>query len=407
MKRRRFISFVFVLILCFGMSGCGKEKKTTAPNKFQSDYMEVWGGTTVEEGDFRVINGLLYYIDFETMEGIPICNKPNCRHISWKEDRNTKCDAANIDISTVFPYEGKLYGFRSLSDGGSELVVSDLDGGDWKSKGMFITAEEIFQGGVVVGNQMFFLKDVVVRPEDHITEMRTDTVMCVLNFDTMELKELRREKGVFSIQFLGGTKDYQIYSVQEDNGIKCYQFDYDEEESKEISLKNRTQSVVKADETGFYYNSGIDYPKEVYKHDLETSENEICISEEEAKAAFGKEYLQLIIWDVRKDGILFHLVDEKEGDVFWKESKSGEIKRLYLEENLPKKNSRLNSFMFGTEDGIGFSYLQSLDSDNIEWYGYISWEDLLAGKNNIKTLVETKFTGGGKPLDEEGNVIGE
>ena len=64
MKRRRFISFVFVLILCFGMSGCGKEKKTTAPNKFQSDYMEVWGGTTVEEGDFRVINGLLYYIDF-------------------------------------------------------------------------------------------------------------------------------------------------------------------------------------------------------------------------------------------------------------------------------------------------------------------------------------------------------
>ena len=341
--------------------------------------MEVWGGTTVEEGDFRVINGLLYYIDFETMEGIPICNKPNCRHISWKEDRNTKCDAANIDISTVFPYEGKLYGFRSLSDGGSELVVSDLDGGDWKSKGMFITAEEIFQGGVVVGNQMFFLKDVVVRPEDHITEMRTDTVMCVLNFDTMELKELRREKGVFSIQFLGGTKDYQIYSVQEDNGIKCYQFDYDEEESKEISLKNRTQSVVKADETGFYYNSGIDYPKEVYKHDLETSENEICISEEE----------------------------EKEGDVFWKESKSGEIKRLYLEENLPKKNSRLNSFMFGTEDGIGFSYLQSLDSDNIEWYGYISWEDLLAGKNNIKTLVETKFTGGGKPLDEEGNVIGE
>ena len=407
MKRRRFISFVFVLILCFGMSGCGKEKKTTAPNKFQSDYMEVWGGTTVEEGDFRVINGLLYYIDFETMEGIPICNKPNCRHISWKEDRNTKCDAANIDISTVFPYEGKLYGFRSLSDGGSELVVSDLDGGDWKSKGMFITAEEIFQGGVVVGNQMFFLKDVVVRPEDHITEMRTDTVMCVLNFDTMELKELRREKGVFSIQFLGGTKDYQIYSVQEDNGIKCYQFDYDEEESKEISLKNRTQSVVKADETGFYYNSGIDYPKEVYKHDLETSENEICISEEEAKAAFGKEYLQLIIWDVREDGILFHLVDEKEGDVFWKESKSGEIKRLYLEENLPKKNSRLNSFMFGTEDGIGFSYLQSLDSDNIEWYGYISWEDLLAGKNNIKTLVETKFTGGGKPLDEEGNVIGE
>ena len=90
------------------------------------------------------------------MEGIPICNKPNCRHISWKEDRNTKCDAANIDISTVFPYEGKLYGFRSLSDGGSELVVSDLDGGDWKSKGMFITAEEIFKQGLSWEIRCFF-----------------------------------------------------------------------------------------------------------------------------------------------------------------------------------------------------------------------------------------------------------
>ena len=93
--------------------------------------------------------------------------------------------------------------------------------------------------------------------------------------------------------------------------------------------------------------------------------------------------------------------------MFLKENDSGEIRKLSLAENLSRENCVLNSCMFGTEDGIGFSYLQSLDSDSIERYGYISWEDLLAGKNNIKTLVETKFTGGGKPLDEEGNVIGE
>lgn len=49
MKRRHFISFVFVLILCIGMIGCGKEKKTTASDKFQSDYMEIGVGTTVEK----------------------------------------------------------------------------------------------------------------------------------------------------------------------------------------------------------------------------------------------------------------------------------------------------------------------------------------------------------------------
>ena len=83
MKRRHFISFVFVLILYIGMIGCGKEKKTTASDKFQSDYMEIGVGTTVEKGYFGVINGLLYYVDFETMNAVPICNKPDCRHISW------------------------------------------------------------------------------------------------------------------------------------------------------------------------------------------------------------------------------------------------------------------------------------------------------------------------------------
>ena len=155
MKRRHFISFVFVLILYIGMIGCGKEKKTTASDKFQSDYMEIGVGTTVEKGYFGVINGLLYYVDFETMNAVPICNKPDCRHISWMEDRNTKCNAANTDIWNLFPYKGKLYGFRSLADGGSELVVSDLDGSNWKSKGMFIKAEESFHEGVVVKDQMF------------------------------------------------------------------------------------------------------------------------------------------------------------------------------------------------------------------------------------------------------------
>ena len=406
MKRRRFISFVFVLILCFGMSGCGKEKKTTAPNIFQSDYMEVWGGTTVEEGDFRVINGLLYYIDFETMEGIPICNKPNCRHISWKEDRNTKCDAANIDISTVFPYEGKLYGFRSLSDGGSELVVSDLDGGDWKSKGMFITAEEIFQGGVVVGNQMFFLKDVVVRPEDHITEMRTDTVMCVLNFDTMELKELRREKGVFSIQFLGGTKDYQIYSVKGEDGVTCYQFDYKKEVSKEISLYDIPGRIIGADETGFYYNSGIDYPSAVYRYHFETGENEVFVSKEEAKAAYGKDVFSLSLWDVREEGILFKIWYGEDQRLFLKEADSGKLRQLSLSEELLKEDFVLNGMLFKNEEGLGFEYTQYLDMDQINWYGYISWEDLLSDENNVKVLIEPRMTSRGYPLDEDGNVIG-
>ena len=196
MKRRHFISFVFVLILYIGMIGCGKEKKTTASDKFQSDYMEIGVGTTVEKGYFGVINGLLYYVDFETMNAVPICNKPDCRHISWMEDRNTKCNAANTDIWNLFPYKGKLYGFRSLADGGSELVVSDLDGSNWKSKGMFIKAEESFHEGVVVKDQMFYLKDVALR-EEEAAEPELETVMCMLDLDTMKSRDLQRTRHFF------------------------------------------------------------------------------------------------------------------------------------------------------------------------------------------------------------------
>lgn len=73
MKRRHFISFVFVLILCIGMIGCGKEKKTTASDKFQSDYMEIGVGTTVEKGYFGVINGL-----FRKQRGSESCIWKRC-----------------------------------------------------------------------------------------------------------------------------------------------------------------------------------------------------------------------------------------------------------------------------------------------------------------------------------------
>lgn len=298
MKRRHFISFVFVLILYIGMIGCGKEKKTTASDKFQSDYMEIGVGTTVEKGYFGVINGLLYYVDFETMNAVPICNKPDCRHISWMEDRNTKCNAANTDIWNLFPYKGKLYGFRSLADGGSELVVSDLDGSNWKSKGMFIKAEESFHEGVVVKDQMFYLKDVALR-EEEAAEPELETVMCMLDLDTMKSREICRERGTFSIQFLGGTKDYQIYSVKGEDGVTCYQFDYKKEVSKEISLYDIPGRIIGADETGFYYNSGIDYPSAVYRYHFETGENEVFVSKEEAKAAYGKDVFSLSLWDVR------------------------------------------------------------------------------------------------------------
>lgn len=116
---------------------------------------------------------------------------------------------------------------------------------------------------------MFYLKDVALR-EEEAAEPELETVMCMLDLDTMKSREICRERGTFSIQFLGGTKDYQIYSVKGEDGVTCYQFDYKKEVSKEISLYDIPGRIIGADETGFYYNSGIDYPSAVYRYHFET-----------------------------------------------------------------------------------------------------------------------------------------
>lgn len=82
------------------------------------------------------------------------------------------------------------------------------------------------------------------------------------------------------------------------------------------------------------------------------------------------------------------------------------VRKLSLSEELLKEDFVLNGMLFKNEEGLGFEYTQYLDMDQINWYGYISWEDLLSDENNVKVLIEPRMTSRGYPLDEDGNVIG-
>ena len=78
----------------------------------------------------------------------------------------------------------------------------------------------------------------------------------------------------------------------------------------------------------------------------------------------------------------------------------------FIVDFLLKEDFVLNGMLFKNEEGLGFEYTQYLDMDQINWYGYISWEDLLSDENNVKVLIEPRMTSRGYPLDEDGNVIG-
>ena len=78
-----------ICLLSSGLSACSSEDKTEKPsseNQLQSDYMEVDGILTkTEKGSFSVHDGLMYFTDYETQTSIPVCGKPNCRHLSVYE----------------------------------------------------------------------------------------------------------------------------------------------------------------------------------------------------------------------------------------------------------------------------------------------------------------------------------
>lgn len=106
------------------------------------------------------------------------------------------------------------------------------------------------------------------------------------------------------------------------------------------------------------------------------------------------------------NGNFFVMLMYADQRLFLKEADSGKLRQLSLSEELLKEDFVLNGMLFKNEEGLGFEYTQYLDMDQINWYGYISWEDLLSDENNVKVLIEPRMTSRGYPLDEDGNVIG-
>ena len=187
-KKRNLLLVLLVFAIIFG--GCGK-KEADNQQKFQADYIELSpAGSKVEEGYFCVIQGVSYFIDFETKTAVPICNKPDCRHLSEYEDRDTTCSAVNGNYYT-FPYQGKMYGIN-VGENGSELTISELDGSNLKVKGEFETGNSMMDEGVIVGNQMFYsyteTLDIVGTGETMIPEY--GCCFAVLNLDTMECEKI-------------------------------------------------------------------------------------------------------------------------------------------------------------------------------------------------------------------------
>ena len=117
-------------------------------------YGNIWREYNNQDRLFYKCKWNPYYVDFTTQDAIPVCNKPDCRHLSKAEDADTECDAA-IDGARVFPYKGKLLGISEDSKGNEEIYSSDIDGSNRKVKKKLESSNMFINEGVIAKDSFF------------------------------------------------------------------------------------------------------------------------------------------------------------------------------------------------------------------------------------------------------------
>ena len=153
--KRQFGSRILAGMIVLAVCGCAGRIPQEKRAAIGSDYMEIYGGNTITRtGYFTNASGILYYVDFTTQDAIPVCNKPDCRHLSKAEDADTECDAA-IDGARVFPYKGKLLGISEDSKGNEEIYSSDIDGSNRKVKKKLESSNMFINEGVIAKDSVF------------------------------------------------------------------------------------------------------------------------------------------------------------------------------------------------------------------------------------------------------------
>ncbi|MBU3877207.1 hypothetical protein HGO97_015485 [Faecalicatena sp. AGMB00832] len=411
------------VIVLSGCSGNGDSAKDT----FDSEYVQMnfAGPARFKEGEFRVIDGLSYYVDYEKAVAVPVCNQPDCRHLLKQLDKESTCNALQ-DYQIIFPYKGKLYGVKKEEAGELALYASDLDGNNKKRIGTCPAGSGI-QDFLLFHSNLYYTTYAIDKDAsgnsalDSASDLALVWKLYRMDLDTLDAEEMETFTGNgSSLMFLGGTKDYQIYSAGENSKIDFYRLDYDTGKSKKLPICGNTYGAVipKKGANAFYYIHHTEHnTDEIHCYDMDRQCDDFCVSEEE----IGKE-LNGSEWSVNlqcsfEQGFLFgaYTQDISDSGVFLKESEKKPLKELALPEQLNRdKGVRFYNFCSESEDGLFFWYVKEEETgrdesgnimkDTARWYAYIDKDALLAGRYEVKDVIAPQISAMGNPVDKDGNI---
>ena len=214
------------------------------------------------------------------------------------------------------------------------------------------------------------------------------------------------------MKMLGGTKEFQIFSVIQNQRVTHYKLDYKKRTMEEIPFQSDGYGYItmSLDENSFYYAGGDAHLKEnIFQYSFDSKETEVCVKKEEI--ADWAEDSKMAVIGVYDEKLIFGVHAGKNLRWFYKDMNQQKIYELLLPQKLPREGAQINSIIGQTKDGLYFDYYITNQEtgdkgDWIIWYGYISWEDLLSGKNDVKVVLYPRVSSSGALVDKEGNVIG-
>lgn len=417
-RKGRYILLLFMTVF---LAGCSNQKPA-AENVFDSDYVQMTfsGPARFKEGEFLVVDGLSYYVDHEKAMAVPICNKPDCRHLPPRLDNDSTCNAAQND-QVIFPYAGQLYGISHEGSEELELYTSDLDGNNRTKLGSFPGGSGL-QDFIRVRSNLYYTtfsleKEVI---QDNGSDLKLVWKMYRLDLDTKKAKEiLSYTGGGNGLLLLGGTKDYQIYSTG-DEETQIYCLDYETGESEKLPIEGQAYGSILPRKTGraFYYVHGTGHETgEIHCYDMDQKEDHVCVSEDEIGKALSGSKWTVDLQSSFDKGILFgaYTTDMSDSGVFLMESADAPLKELLLPEQLKKEESQFNGFCSETEEGMFFWYFReeeigkdpsgNIMTDTARWYAYIGKNALLHGRNEVKDVIDPMVSAMANPIDQDGKIL--
>ncbi len=122
--KKRIAALILVLAALLTLGACqkGPKEQGEAFNP-ETDYAHLdeagcFGSYVAEApaGYYFISGYYLYYADRETMEAIPLCNKPDCKHHEETDDSKVyECNAFLGLVPYVQYYEGALYAVEGVN----------------------------------------------------------------------------------------------------------------------------------------------------------------------------------------------------------------------------------------------------------------------------------------------------